>query len=78
MLIRFKLCCVVTCVLAFAVSAQGQTLKWKLTPGTTLKYTSTQDSDTVMTVGGQTITTKMSIGMKHPLECQSGGCSGHR
>lgn len=64
MLIRFKPCwVVVVCSLAFAVSAQGQNLKWKLTPGTKLNYTSTQDSDTAMTVGGQTIMNKMSMGI---------------
>ena len=65
MLLRIKPCwlIVAVCSLTLAVSAKAQNLRWKLTPGTSLKYTSNQDSDTVMTVGGQTVTTKMSIGM---------------
>ena len=45
-----------------ATQAQTQ-LKWKLSPGAVLKYSLTQDSDTAMNVGGQMITTKMTLVM---------------
>jgi hypothetical protein len=47
-------------LLLLATAAQAQTnLRWKLTPGSVLNHSLTQDSDTAVNVGGQMITTKM-------------------